>query len=64
MKENMGIELNFIAEGDGRNIAQVLGSNTGKLIRPRYRRKRLPCFATRSKSSGVFYLMARFSALW
>ena len=33
LKENMGIELNFIAGADGRTVVEVLDSNTGKVIR-------------------------------
>jgi flagellar protein FlaG len=33
LKQNTGLELNFIADADGRTIVQVLDSNTGKLIR-------------------------------
>ena len=33
LKENMGIELNFIADADGRTVVEVLDSNAGKVIR-------------------------------
>lgn len=33
LKENMGIELNFTADEDGRTVVEVLDSNTGKVIR-------------------------------
>ncbi len=33
LKENMGIELNFIADADGRAVVEVLESTTGKVIR-------------------------------
>ncbi len=33
LKENMGIELNFVQGGDGRTVVEVLDSNTGKVIR-------------------------------
>jgi hypothetical protein len=33
LRENMGIELNFIEGGDGRTVVQVRDSNTGEVIR-------------------------------
>ena len=33
LKENMGIEFNFIAGADGRTVVEILDSNTGKVIR-------------------------------
>jgi len=33
LKENLGFELSFIADADGRTVVQVLDSKTGKLIR-------------------------------
>ena len=33
LTQNMGMELNFIADADGRTVVQLLDSNTGKLIR-------------------------------
>ena len=33
LKENMGIELNFVQGGDGRTVVEVLDSNSGKVIR-------------------------------
>ena len=33
LMENMGIELNFIADADGGTVVEVLDSNTGKVIR-------------------------------
>jgi hypothetical protein len=33
LKENMGIELNFVEDADGRTLVEVLESKTGKLIR-------------------------------
>ncbi len=33
LKENMGIELNFIADADGRTVLEFVDGNTGKVIR-------------------------------
>jgi hypothetical protein len=33
LTENMGMELNFIADANGRTVVQLLDSNTGKLVR-------------------------------
>lgn len=46
LKENLGIELNFVVGADGRTVVQVLETNSGKVIRnippekvPRFRDK-------------------------
>lgn len=33
LRENMGMELNFVMGRDGRTVVQVLDSNSGKVIR-------------------------------
>jgi hypothetical protein len=33
LKENLGIELNFIEDAEGRTVVEVLESKTGKVIR-------------------------------
>jgi len=33
LKQNMGMELNFVAGADGRTVVQVLDSHSGKVIR-------------------------------
>jgi len=33
LKDNMGIELNFVKDGDGKTVVQVVDSNTGEVIR-------------------------------
>jgi len=33
LKDNMGIELNFVKDGDGKTVVQILDSNTGEVIR-------------------------------
>ena len=33
LKENMGLELKFIKDGNGKTVVQIIDSNTGEVIR-------------------------------
>ncbi len=55
LKEDMGIELNLIAEADGRTIVEFVDSKTGKVIRRMSQEKASPSRNKIEKHRGVLF---------